>query len=184
MTRTSWRVALAVMLALSAARTAAAQSLADVARNEEARRMQTAPARTYTNADLNVGTAPKEEPPAGEPDTSIAQPEKNRRSVTIVENQETGQVNISTPAEDQKPDEAQWRRTARDLRGRLAKAQSDAAAAESELAALVPGQAQDTRQSTTAALTRRRNDVRLLSEELTRFILRAQTSKIPSDWIR
>ena len=184
MRRACCRMTIAVLMLLGAAHVGAAQSLADLARQQEARRQQASAARKYTNTDLNVEQPAKKASPEQEPGAPSTPPEAGQRPVTIVENPETGTANVRTAPGVQDPDEAQWRRAARDLRGRLAKAQADIAAAESELAALAPGEDQETRQSTTATLTRRRNDVRLLSEELARFTIRAQAAKIPPEWTR
>lgn len=178
------RVALAVIVLAATPRVAAAQSLADVARQQEENRSKHSAVRTFTNADLSTTSPAKDAPSTTEPAAPAAAPAKSEPATTFEEIPGTGTLNMIVRKADEKPNEDAWRRSARDLRGRLAKAQADVAAAESELAALRPGDDQETRQATTATLTRRRNDVRLLSEELTRFVLRAQTSTIPPEWIR
>jgi len=181
-------VTVGLLLLATAAPVAAAQSLADIARNEEARRKRASTARTYTNADLSASNVTTEAPSitAAEPAPApaVVPAEDGRPAARVEEDPATGRVNINTGKAEQELDEAYWRRIARDLRGRFARAESDVAAAESELAALAPGEAHETRESTTATLMRRRKDVRLLSDELTRFLNRARTSNVPSDWVR
>ena len=128
--------AVLVAVLVAGAGPAAAQSLAEIARKEQARREAVrAPGKTYTNADLSSEPAPSETPdravrqesPTETPAAESAEPSPDTR---------TGE----TPAVEPDPllpggiDEAGWRRRAAGLRNRVASAQKalDAVSGPSE----------------------------------------------------
>jgi hypothetical protein len=166
---------------------AAAQSLGDVAQRETERRAQTTSGRVYTNADLAPVDASTpspvpmaaEVPPGPAPDTPpapAAQPTDNPGIEPV----------IVKPRE--KRDEQYWRRLARDLRGRVAKGNANIAAQEARLAEIDAGPQTPTavreREVIAATLSRLQLDARSHSEELTRFLTRAQIANAPEEWTR
>ena len=115
-------VGLAAVFAVSAA--ASAQTLGDIARQEEARRKTVkAPSKVYTNDNLKADTAPPP-PPAGA--TAAAQP-----AATPDASQPA-----AAPADTQAKDEASWRKRIADARDALARAQVLADALQSRINAL------------------------------------------------
>lgn len=166
---------------------AAAQSLGDVAQREAERRKQTTSGRVYTNADLAPVDASTpspvpmaaEVPPGPAPETPpapAAEPTDNPGIEPV----------IVKPRE--KRDEQYWRTLARDLRGRVAKGNANIAAQEARLAEIDAGPQTPTavreREVISGTVSRLQRDVRFLSEELRRFVTRAQLAKVSEDWIR
>jgi len=184
-------VAAALLFLTAAVQIAAAQSLGDVARREAERRKQAASGRVYTNGDLapvdppapsaapipvEAATGSGGDTPNTPAPTQEAQPANNGGGEpVIVKGRE-------------KRDEQYWRALARDVRGRLAKATADVAARDARLAEIDAGPQTPTtvreREVISATLSRLQRDARSHSEELTRFMTRAQLAKVPEDWIR
>lgn len=171
---------------------ASAQSLGDVARREADRRTQVASGRVYTNADLvsvdppQAPTAPASPPVATEAGGESTQPaSKSAEAPTPTTGETSGEAQLK-PRE--KRDEQYWRTRARDLRGRLAGAEADAAAAEAQLAALEASPQTPTmmreREVVAAALARLQSSVRYRHEELVKFEALVQASSVPAEWIR
>ena len=121
-------------------------------------------------------------PPAGgetansQPATSQAPPGDNHgKEPVIVKGRE-------------KRDEQYWRKLIKDLRARLENANASVAAQQARLAEIDGGEQTPTRvrerEVVTESLTRAQRDARALSEELTRFLTRAQMAKVPDEWIQ
>jgi hypothetical protein len=185
----------ALLVLMDGARTADAQSLADVARREQERRADVQSGKIYTNADLTpVAASPAREVPspaalaaardagvgaAGESEETL--PEESREAEaaepggpgTVIEGRE-------------KRDEQYWRNRARDIRGRLARAVADAGAArarldEIEAAPPSPSAARE-HEVMAGALQRLQANVGFLRAELEQFEARARIESVPSDW--
>lgn len=180
-----------LILSLLAEQAASAQSLADIARREAERRKEVASGRVITNADLapvDSVVAPQTPSPAV-PAASAADAAKPAAESGADAKRSEQDAGSATPAKPrEKRDEPYWRARAQDLRQRLAKVNSDVAAAESRLVDMdaVPGSSQTARERevTAAALARLQADARARLEELQRFEAFAQAQKIPPDWIR
>jgi hypothetical protein len=166
----------------------AAQSLGEVAQRTAERRSPVTAGKRYTNADL----APTDfvPPPAARPDASTP-------SVTDVGGNAAGESKAGTPNTGaleppvnvrEPPDEQSWRRRAREIRNRLAKANAAVVATRSRLEDLdaVPGSPATVqeRRVTAAAFARLLADAGFLRAELTQFETRARADKIPEDWTR
>jgi hypothetical protein len=177
--------ALVVVLLATHVTSAAAQSLGDVARREAERRQQVTSGKVYTNENLEAvdSATPPASPvvpsPPGSTDTpaaSQAPPEKTEGKEKVILN-----------GREQR-DEQHWRTTIRDLRARVERANASVAAHEARLAEIDRGPQTPTalreREVMSAELTRAQRDARFLTEELTRFLTRAQMSKVPEEWIR
>jgi hypothetical protein len=168
-----FRTAAVLAAALWAAAPASAQSLADVARAEEARRATAKKAvKSFSNADLNpediappVAPAPPAAVAAGEKpaNASPGAPDKPEAAVPAVENEE------------------QWRRRADSIRSQLTKAQqeADAMAATAGDASRSPGE----RTQTARLLKQHQVMVANLERQWQRLETEAATAKIPRAWL-
>ncbi len=181
----------AVLLVASIACASAvhAQSLADVARRESARRGPKGAGRVYTNADLQpTDPAP---PPAAPVAPAASAAAGTTADIAADKSQDmpaaTGPAEPPVKARE-KRDEQYWRARAKDLHDRVAKANADVTATRSRLDALdaappSPSVIQE-RAVTAAALTRLQNDAQAMVDELGRFNALAAANKISADWIR
>ncbi len=164
-----------------------AQSLADVARREKARRAAQEKGRTYTDTDLPpVDAAP---PPVAPPSTPSPAPGTTPASPRDEVASTTNAAASEQPAKArEKRDEPYWRARAKALHDRIAKANADVAATRSRLDALdaappSPANAQE-RAVTAATIKRLQDNAQSLLDELGRFNALTTTLKIPADWIR
>ena len=166
---------------------APAQSLGDVARREAERRAQVTAWRAYTNADLASVDAPAPVPVDAVTRSGAATPD------TPVPGEETEPANNSgiEPIVVQaleKRDERYWRATARDLRERLAAVIANVAAKNARLREIDAGPRTPTtareREVIAGTVDRLQRDARFHNEDLTRFLTRARTAKVPEEWIR
>lgn len=88
----------------------------------------------------------------------------------------------------EKRDEQYWRKLIKDLRARADRANANAAAQEARLAEIdggpqTPASVRE-REVVAETLSRAQRDARSLSDELTRFLTRAQMDKVPAEWIQ
>jgi hypothetical protein len=165
-----------------------AQSLGDVAQREAERRKQAASGRVYTNGDL-VPVDESAPPPAPVPTAAAPAPSPGEpASKPAAKPTDNPGVEPVLVAGREKRDEQYWRKLARDLRAREAKANADVAAQEARIAEIDAGPQTPTtvreREVISATLSRFQRDARSHSEELTRFLTRAQMAKISEEWIR
>ncbi len=159
----------------------AAQSLADVAKKEEARRTGiAAPTRTYTNADLrpdptgssSVGSREGAAPPtaAGTPTTAPGNASAAVASAETPPQAQAGEV---------KPDEAYWRSNASNLKLQVEKARQAVAAVSK------PAAGDEREQAKIAALLAKAQSV--LDQVLRQqdaFNKQADAAKVPKEWIK
>lgn len=187
------RTVAAALLLLTAAGQIAAQSLGDVARREAERRKQaTSGGRVYTNGDL--APVDPSAPPAAAPIPVEAAPGSGGETpATPAPTQEArpannGGVESVIVKGREKRDEQYWRTSARDVKGRLAKVNAGVAAQQARLAEIDAGPQTPTtvreREVISTTLVRLQRDAGFQTEELTRFVTRAQMAKIPDAWFR
>jgi hypothetical protein len=163
-----------VLAAAAIAAPAYAQTLADVARKEEARRASVkAPAKAYSNADLKRD--PRDEPPP------TAAPEVPAGFISKTTGKEAtpeeiaANSKVATEKEGAQADEALWRRRADVMRGELESAQ----AAVNTLAGAANPNAtaqKDALDKATAALD-------LAQKRWDRFETQAAVAKVPKAWL-
>jgi len=168
---------------------ASAQSLADVARRETERRQQVASGKVYTDGDLapvDAATAPVPQtppPPASDGERAATSP----TSSPAPGETPAGKEPVILKGREQR-DEKYWRKLMPELRARVAKANAEVAAQEARLAEIDGGEQTATRlqerQVVLSTLSRAQRDARSLTEELTRFMTRAQRAKVPDEWLR
>ena len=124
---------------LASAAPSAAQSLADVARKEEARRKNVAgPAKVYTNKDLKPVPTPSNAPAASTPDGKTdekAAPEKDDPAKPADKNDKADAAAAPSKAEPAK-DQAYWAGRLKASQEQLARDETYAAAMQSRINAL------------------------------------------------
>jgi hypothetical protein len=155
---------------------ASAQSLADVARQEEARRSGLkASSTTFTNSSLK--------PDPNAPTTAVdgskpSQPSLNAPAATPGNGTPAATAASVLPADD-KPDEAVWRRRAADARGRVEKAQQ-------EVAKYTGLNNDDPREQVrlAARLKRAQTEFAEATASLAAFEREAGAAGVPPSWIR
>lgn len=183
----------AVTLLLTAgAAQAAAQSLADVARQEEARRKAiTRPGKVLTNDDLRSVTPPSPAPTPAPVSPAPAAPSPSG---------EAGGTPAAPPAADtetpaQAQDEAAWRDRITAARESLARSQAFADALQSQINALTTdfaarddpaqrGQISTNRQKALAELDRVKNEVAQFQKQITDIQEEARRAGVPAGWVR
>lgn len=180
-----------VLLLAGAESLVSAQSLGDVARREAERRQQVTSGRVYTNEDLApvdpAQTTATPSAAAVTPAADNAQPADGKKAEgTGAAAGAEGGKPAATPRV--KRDEPYWRGRAKDLRGRLARVEADAATADARLneidaAPPSPVVARE-REVVATALVRLQASVRYLRDEVAQFEKFAAFNKVPPDWIR
>lgn len=172
------------------ASSASAQSLGDVARQEEARRAAVkaaARAKVLTNADLaadpNTG--------ATAPASAVAVPAPPAASVVAPASASPGNasaaavtaagVTAATPADTKpKEDEASWRRRAADLRARVEKAQKAVDGFTGGTSAEDPRE-----QARVETLMKRaQNELTRAGDAFRRLMMQADAAGVPPEWVR
>ncbi len=120
-----------LVVVMAAVVPAEAQSLGDVARQEEARRASAAKAvKTLSNADLNPSAIAVPDAPA--PASSCYMSKSRGRCVSAEELVSVSNAGVVTKANE--PFESNWRREAQSIRAQLEKAQNGAAVLKQVLA--------------------------------------------------
>jgi hypothetical protein len=144
--------------------------------------------KVYTNGDL----APVDAAPALAPQTPVepapgGKPADTPPAATPAPPGDPDKEPVMVKGRE-KRDEQYWRTQVRALRARVEKANALAAAQEARLAELDGGPQTPTalreREVVAGSLTRAQRDARFISEELTRWITRAQMANVPDDWIK
>jgi hypothetical protein len=165
---------------------AAAQSLGELGRREDARRKQVSRGKVLTDADLP--SQPKPAPPTPAPAPAPAEPAA--ASPGSPSGSATGQpasnAKPSESAEVKNPrDETYWREGARTIDTRLQRLRTDIAAVEGRLVQLesAPGSKRES-DVTSAALAKLRQELQFFIDERQRFEQKAQMSNVPPEWLR
>jgi hypothetical protein len=188
----------AVLLVLAAG-AAEAQSLADVARQEAARRAAiTRPGKVYTNESLGSAATPRPAPatatPEGAPAVPAAPPSPSGASAAP---QGQADGNTETPAETPAPaqDEAAWRERIAAARDGLARSQAFADALQSQINGLTTdfaarddpaqrAQISTNRQKALAELERVKQEVVQYQKQITDIQEEARRAGVPAGWVR
>lgn len=199
-----WRrvglLAVSLALLMGLARLAGAQTLAEVARQEEARRKAIAAkgqVKVYTNGDLRGGESPKAAPapaPGGAPAAAPAgEPAAGQAEAASPTNPAPSGAQQQEP--EQKQDEKFWRQRMTDARNDLAQAQVLLAALESRVNALTTdfvnrddpvqraGIAQD-RQKALDEMDRQKKEIERLTKEIAKIQDEARKAGVPAGWLR
>jgi hypothetical protein len=168
---------------------ALAQSLGNVARDEQARRQRVATGKVYTNNSLPAAepAAPAPAPAAAQGSASAAQPPAGTQPPA------TGAT--EPPKEEPKKDEAYWRKRLQEQREALSRAQSFAEALQSRINALStdfvnrddPAQrnviAAD-RQKALAELERVQKEIQQHTKAIADIQQEGRKSGVPAGWLR
>jgi hypothetical protein len=178
---------------LAAVPVARAQSLADVARQEEARRKTIkAPAKVYTNEDLRDAGAPPEAAPA-----QAAAPSPAGAPAAAPPPSPSGADAAKPATEPPAPpaDEAAWKQRMSTARDNLARAQTFAEALQSRINALAtdfaarsdPAQRaviSTDRQKALAELDRVKQEIQQHEKSITDIQEEARKAGVPAGWVR
>ena len=174
---------LPVVIALSLVATAAAsaQSLGDIAKQEEARRKTVkAPGKVYTNDSLHAEPAPSSPPPSA---ATPAQPEAAAPAA-------------ESPAATQEPrNEAYWKKRVADAREALARSQTFAEALQTRINALTTdftnqadpvrrSQIGNDRQKALDELDRVKKEIEASTKAITSIQEEARRAGVPAGWAR
>jgi hypothetical protein len=182
-------ITVALLLAFAVA-SPQVQSLGEVARREEARRLAiTIPARLYTNDSLKAAPAPVSPPP-----TAPAEGQASAQSQTSTASVASGST-VATDGSDGLGDEVRWRARLAAARNNLARAQTLRDALESRVNVLNtdfvnrddPGQRRlitANRQSALVALDGMRSEIQQCQEALSDIEEEARREGVPPGWLR
>jgi hypothetical protein len=194
-----------VFVALAAILTsgAPAQSLGDVARQEESRRKATANGKVYTNDDLRGAPAPATtpaQPPAaaaGAAPADAAKPEakSEAKPATGGDAKAGAGSDPKAGAPDGKSDEATWRQRRQSIQDALARAQSFAGALQSQINGLTadfaarddPAQRAKVgsdRQKALTELDRVKKEIQQHTKALADLQEEARKAGVPPGWLR
>jgi hypothetical protein len=178
---------IATVLLTSAEAPLSAQSLGDVARREAERRTQVTSGRVYTNEDLAPVDPAQPTPPAATGSAAAEAAQSPGKEAQAAAAKPAGLEGPATKPRV-KRDEQYWRTRAKELRGRLAQAEADAAAADARLQELdaapqTPALARE-REVVARAVARMRSAVRYLRDEVSQFEALAESNNVSPDWIR
>jgi hypothetical protein len=178
------RLSFALMLALACAASATAQSLADVARREEARRKQVKkPSRVLTNKDLRPSEVPPTPPPAATP-----------AQTPTPEGATSAEAEVSEEEKRQK-DEQTWRQRMTDARQALERSQMYLDALKSKINALWAdfiarddpaqrGKIQTERQKALAEFDRVKGEIEANKKAIDDLEDEARRAGVPAGWLR
>jgi hypothetical protein len=191
---TKFRGALAMGLILAVAPAVWAQSLADVARQEEARRKTIkAPAKVYTNDDLRDAGSPPQATPATAPSSGTQA--GTAPTATPPSPSGTDADKPATPAPSPQADEAAWKQRMSTARDNLTRAQTFAEALQSRINALAtdfaarsdPAQRaviSTDRQKALAELDRVKQEIQQYEKSITDIQEEARKAGVPAGWVR
>lgn len=186
---------MAVLVGPSGLEARAAQSLGEVARQEEARRKQITPGKKYTNENLPAvptSSAPDVRPPGGGGMSSpVAADSAATAKSSRRESSPAPADGAATPKAREKRDETYWRNRAGELRGVIEKVRQDITKVEARVKQLdhlqgtsrSPATARE-RDVAGGALDKLRQDLDLYMEEFKRFEEKARSAKVPPEWIQ
>lgn len=173
------RIPLACVLVMALAPPALAQSLVEVAKQEEARRSAVrAPSKVFTNSSLSQ--APEQPPiaaPVPAPATTTAAPVSGNSSATATTASAPAAPTPAAPKGSQL-DEKLWRTRAASFRAKVAQAQK-------EMNALAGASHADPREQAAldAMRTRRQAALNQAEEALRLFEMQADVAGVPSAWL-
>jgi hypothetical protein len=178
-------VGIAVVMAATGAQ---AQSLADVARQEEARRGTfNTSAKVYTNSDLRSDFT---KPPVTQSSPVVAAPPPPAPTASDAEPVQRPITQPGTEVERQAPSdkgEDYWRRRSAAIRSAIEEQQAQIVAIEQRLQSLLQSKTrEDHRESELSSelVKKARVDLAYLQEEKTRFEAVAKANNVPDSWLR
>ncbi len=166
---------------------ATAQSLAELARQEEARRKSVpVPAKVYTNESLRA-VSPAVTPPV----SPIAPPPASTPATETIQ----GQPQAAPPASTGAGDEASWRKRVATARGNLSRAETFQEALQSRINALSTdfvnrddpaqrAQIANERQKALAELDRVKQEILQYQKEIGEIQEAARRAGVPAGWVR
>ena len=191
---------IAASLLLAESVPASAQSLAEVARQEAARRRSTtATGKVFTNTDLKPVPAPSQPaatPPADAGKTDAPKADTPKADATTPAAAKTADTaKTATPGADDKKDESYWRKRVAAARDNVARAQTCQDALQARIAALStdfvnrddPAQRNQIaidRQKALAELDRVKKDITQGQAELVSIADEARRAGVPAGWVR
>lgn len=164
----------------------AGQSLAEIARREEARRARLAAAgKVYTDADLPADVAASV--PAS-PAAANATPAEPVTKTAADDDEQVVSAEAAPRPRDKRP-EAHWREAAARIRDRRQQLRADIDALESRIAALESGRGALTdaaaeAQQAADALTGFKTELRYIDQEWAALERRARQAEIPLRWLQ
>lgn len=186
---------LVVAVALAAVLTsgAPAQSLGDVARQEEARRKGTGAGKVYTNGDLRGAPAPASTTPSTTP--SASSPSSAASTPPADATKPAGTKPGAAPAADPKGDAATWRKRRQDIETSIERAKTFAEALQSRINGLSadfaarddPAQRARVgadRQKALTELERVKTEITQHTKALADLQEEARKSGVPAGWLR
>lgn len=185
---------LALLLLVLPVRLATAQSLAELAKKEDARRKQVnASGKVYTNKDLPAVPAPAVPAPASS-DPVSAEPPKTE-TATAAKPGDAPAKDGKDAAKDEKKDEAYWRKRVTSTRDSLTRSQTFKDALQTRLNALStdfvnrddPAQRAQIavdRQKTLAEMERVSKEIAQFQKDLTDIADEARRAGVPAGWVR
>jgi hypothetical protein len=182
----------ALLITIGVAASASAQSLADVARKEAARRAAiTSHGKVYTNESLASAPAPAAPAVPAAPAAAAPKPEASKDASTA----DASKPDDGKGAADTKPDEASWRKRIADERDALNRSHIFADALQSRINALTtdftnrddPVQRQqisDDRQKALAELDRVTKEIEQHTKAIADIQEEARKAGVPPGWVR
>ncbi len=185
------------VLAIGRPSLVAGQSLAELARQEAARRQTIARGKVITNSDLKPVPPPSAAPPTSTPGTTLAPPPTLEQAGAASADDAAGDskaIDAASAGEDKK-DEKYWRQRVTAARDNLTRSQTFQQALQARVAALStdfvnrddPAQrakvAQD-REKALAELDRVSKDIVRYQTELTTIADDARRAGVPAGWVR
>lgn len=188
-----WTVTVACALALGWPSPSAGQSLADVARQEAARRQTVARGKVITNEDLKPAP-PVTAAPASAPGTTLPAPPALDKAMPPGGEQKSGPAEPG-PSAAEKKDEKYWRGRVTTVRDNLARAQTFEVALQARIAALSldfvnrddPAQrsrVEADRLRAIAELDRVKKEILQHETDLTTIATEARQAGAPAGWVR
>jgi hypothetical protein len=192
-----WTAAILCAIVVASPCYATAQSLAEVARQEAARRQTVTKGKVITNEDLKPVPPPSSTPTPSTPGTTLPPPPSLEKATgTPAEAEAAGDTKAASgPTEDEKKDEKYWRERMATARDNLSRAQLFQDALQTRIAALStdfvnrddPAQRAQValdRQKALDELARVKKDIEQYQTELSAIAEDARRAGVPAGWVR
>jgi hypothetical protein len=193
------RILMVLCLLVLCRETASSQSLAELARQEAARRQAVTPGKVITNGDLKAVPPAQAPAPASVPGTTLAPPPSLEKATAAAG--ETATTAAGTPKAagevegDGKRDEKYWRQRVSTARDTLSRAQIFQDALQARIGALSldfanrddpaqRAQVERDRQTALTELERVKKDIVTQQAELAAIAAEARRANVPAGWVR